>query len=151
MVPADRVRPFRPSTFRGVRLGEGGAKLPLAWMRKTDRPKLRRSGESFAPTGQSWAVRTSVGLTGQSVEQGNKRWLETTDPDPDGGRAWILESDATVVEVEPKMPFGVKPDQKWFLVRITAGTLVAYKGPTPEYTTLVSPAPAVCPCRDRTR
>ena len=94
-----------------MRLGEGGARLPLAWMRKTDKPKLRRSGEAFAPTGQSWGVRTSVGLTGQSVEQGSKRWLETVEADAEGGRAWILERDATVVDVEPKMPFGVKPDR----------------------------------------
>lgn len=139
VVPADRMRPFKPSTFRGVHLGEGGAELPLAWMRKTDKPKLRKSGEAFVPTGQSWGVRTSVGLTGQRVEQGNRRWLETTEADVQGGQAWILESDATVVEAEPKMPFGVKPDQKWFLVRITAGTLVAYKGPTPQYATLISP------------
>src|SRR5262249_25623608 len=38
LVPADRTRPFRASTFRGVRLGEQ-AKLPLAWFRTVARPK----------------------------------------------------------------------------------------------------------------
>jgi hypothetical protein len=140
LVPADRVRAFRPSTFRGVKLGgEGGARLPIAWMRKTPRPKQHRAAEGFTPAGGAWPLRSFVGLTGQSAEQGGRKYLETTEPHPSGGAAWILEEDATVVEQYKKMPFGMPARAKWFLVSITQGTLVAYEGLTAVYATLVSP------------
>ena len=140
IVPADRTRVFTPSAFRGVR-PEGEAALPIAWTRVGPKPKHRRSeGGAIQPTGTSWPVRTWVGLVDPvtAVESGGVRYLETRERD-DTGPLFIAEPDATVVDVEPKIPPGVKPDQKWMLVRITKGTLVAYEGKKPVYATLVSP------------
>jgi lipoprotein-anchoring transpeptidase ErfK/SrfK len=139
LVPADRVRAFRPSTFHGVHLGADVA-LPLAWMRATAKRQYHRlpSGE-VEETGRPWPVRTFVRLAGASIEREGKRFLETRDHDADGAPLYLAESDATVAEAAKKLPTGVKPGQKWILVSITDGTLVAYEGLTPVYATLVSP------------
>lgn len=138
IVPADRVRPFRPSDFRGVDLKKGEAKLPIAFMRVKARPKYVRDGEAMRSAGEAWAVRSWVELTGASEVVGGKRYLATRDSG-DGGARYVLEDDATVIDSETKLPHGVKEGQKWFLVRITSGTLVAYEDLVPVYATLVSP------------
>jgi len=139
LVPADRMKPFRPSAFHGTRLG-GDMKLPLAWMRKTEKPRYKKlaSGE-LEKTGTTWAVRTWVGLSGARVESGKKTYLETLESDGAGGRFYVHEADATVAEAKEKLPFGVQPDRKWIHISISKGTLIAYDGMTPTYATLMSP------------
>lgn len=149
IVPADRVRPFRPSAFHGVDLKRGEAKLPLAWMRTTARPSHQRDPKSgaFRPSGASWPVRSWVELTGVSEpdpatpKDGPKagRYLETRQKSPTGDVLWIKSGDATVAERADKLAPGVKEGQKWFAIRLTQGTLIAYEGLEPVYATLVSP------------
>ncbi len=148
IVPADRVRPFRPSTFHGVDLRRE-TKLPIAWMRTTARPSHQRDPRTgaFRSSGAMWPVRTWVELTGvsapdpESPAAGTKavRYLETRQKSGDGGAFWIKDRDATVVERADKLAAGVKEGQKWFSIRLTQGTLVAYEGLEPVYATLVSP------------
>ena len=149
LVPADRMRPFRPSAFHGTKLG-GDVKLPLAWMRKTEKAKYRKlaNGE-IVKTEAAWAVRTWVGLTGQKVESGGKTYLETTESDGASGRHHIAATDATVAEAKEKMPFAVDPGRKWIHVSISNGTLVAYEGLTPVYATLISPGKGGIPQKGR--
>jgi hypothetical protein len=139
LVPADRVRPFRPSAFRGVRLGEG-VELPIAWMRKTPKHRYRRlpSG-ALEKTDATWPVRGFVRLTGGAVLHRKVRYLETADKDTDSQPLYLAERDATVVEQLEKLPRGVALDQKSIVVSITQGTLVAYEGLKPVYATLMSP------------
>ena len=82
LVPADRVRIFAPSSFHGVRLG-GEVRLPLAWMRGTARPKLRRlpSG-AFEHTLDAWPVRGFAQLSGAPPASTRasatwRRWIGT--------------------------------------------------------------------------
>jgi hypothetical protein len=140
LVPADRVRLFKPSTFRGTPLG-AEVKLPLAWMRATDKSQWRRAGGdgAFEKAGGAWPAKAFVQLTGASAEIGRARWLETTDRDAGGAALWIDEKDATVVEAAKKRPNGVKPGQKWIVASISQGTLVAYEDMVPVYATLMSP------------
>lgn len=150
IVPADRMRPFRPSTFRGVKIG-GDVKLPIAWMRKTEKVKYTKaaSGEMRAAEGK-WAVRTWVGLTGQKAQVGKTAYLETTESDGAGGHFYIAEADATVAEAKDKMPFGVDESRKWIHVSISRGTLIAYQGLTPVYATLISPGKGGLPVKGKT-
>lgn len=149
LVPADRMRPFRPSTFHGAKLG-GDVKLPLAWMRQTEKPKYRKlAGGEMAREGASWAVRTWVGLTGNKVESGGKTYLETVEGDGAGGRFHVAEADATVAEARDKLPFGVDEGRKWIQVSISKGTLVAYEGLTPVYASLMSPGKGGIPQKGR--
>lgn len=149
LVPADRMRPFRPSTFRGTALG-ADVKLPLAWMRKADKPKHKKSQTgTLEDAGSSWPVRSWVALTGQKLESGGKKYLETTESDGAGGHHYIAEADATVAEAKEKMPFGVAEGRKWIHVSISKGTLVAYDGLTPIYATLISPGKGGLPVKGK--
>jgi L,D-transpeptidase catalytic domain len=139
LVPADRVRVFRPSSFHGVQLG-GETTLPLAWMRGAARPQYRRvpSG-TLEKTGGEWPVRTYARLGAAVVEQDGTRFLETLERDAEGATLFVAEKDATVATAATALATGVKPGQKWITVSITQGTLVAYEGLTPVYATLMSP------------
>src|SRR6185503_18153473 len=64
VIPKDRVRPYPRSSFEGIHLG-AGVELPVAFFRKKPRPKYRREGGAFVPTGDTWAPRTWVALTGE--------------------------------------------------------------------------------------
>lgn len=131
VVPADRVRPYRESTFHGTALGSG-VSLPIAWMRATARAKVKKNDDgSFAATGTSWPVRTFVQLASTTADHG---YLPTRD-----AGMFIAEKDATVVEPRDTLPFGVTESDKYLIISITEGTLVAYEGKRPVYATLVSP------------
>jgi hypothetical protein len=134
IIPADRVRLYRSSSFAGVKLGDA-ISLPLAWIRKSPRPKLRRASDGrIVPTAETWEVRTAVALTGGRVTQDDRVFLLTREPD-----TFIDESDATVVERSQERPSGVGPDDKWIQISILKGTLTAYEGDRPVFTTLISP------------
>lgn len=139
VVPADRVRLFHASTFQGTPLG-GEVKLPIAWMRKTPKAQHRRAASgAFEKTGGEWPQKGFVMLTGASAEEGRTRYLETAAKGAAGEALWIAEKDATVVEPAKRLANGVKPSQKWIVVSISQGTLVAYEGMTPVFATLMSP------------
>ena len=146
LVPADRVRPFKPSSFHGVRLGPDTA-LPLAWFKKTPKPQWRKlpSG-AMEKTGKFFPLRSHARLTGQSIEVDGARYLETAEREGESA-LWTLASDATVMERREKLPFGVREGQKWVHVKITQGTLVAYEGLRPVYATLISPGAGGVPVK----
>jgi hypothetical protein len=147
VVPADRVRAFRPSAFHGVHLG-GDEGLPLAWIRGKDRAKVRRTeAGALERTAGSFPLRSHVGLTGARVTEGGIRYLETRERDAEGRRLYLAEADATVVELPEKLPQALRPGRKTILVRITQGTLVAYDGLTPVFTTLISPGAGGVPVK----
>jgi hypothetical protein len=134
LIPADRVRVYRSSSFAGLKLADSPA-LPIAWIRKTARPKYHRASDGrILPSGESWELRTAVGLTGGSVAQNDRVYLATVEPG-----TFIAESDATVVSKSRDRPDGVGPDEKWIQVSIVGGTLTAYEGDRPVFTTLISP------------
>ncbi len=137
-VPADRVRPFKPSSFRGFWV-DTEQNLPVAWFRQRPRLKWRKTEDGKVESlGISFAARTYARLTGQSLDVTGTKYLETKERE--GAHVvWVAEQDATIVEARTKLPFGVREGQKWVIVRITQGTLVAYEGLRPVYATLISP------------
>ncbi|MBK8252062.1 MAG: L,D-transpeptidase family protein [Polyangiaceae bacterium] len=149
LVPADRMRPFKPSSFHGTKLG-GDTNLPIAWMRKTAKPKYKKTeGGQVESAGAEWGVRTFVGLTGQKVTVDGKVYLETVETAGQNGKYYIAEADATVAEAKDKLPFGLDMTRTWIHVSISKGTLVAYRGLTPEYATLMSPGKGGIPQKGR--
>ncbi len=140
-VPADRVRVFRVTQFRGVELRDG-LRLPLAWFRATPRPQYVREGDgSFVATGEQWPARGHVMLEAgrEPVADGAGRRFLATRARRGEDTMWAAESDATVVEPRAQRPWGVGEQDKWIEVSITRGTLVAYVGARPVFATLVSP------------
>ncbi|MCC6904157.1 MAG: L,D-transpeptidase [Polyangiaceae bacterium] len=133
VIPARGLKRFRVSEFHGVALGSG-VELPIAWMRKRARAKWRKGPAGFEESGQSWAVKTWVGLTGREESQGHRRFLETAEPG-----LFIEKSDATTVEAQTKLPREVRGRGKWIQVHVNRGTLTLYEGPKPVFSTLMSP------------
>lgn len=133
LVPADRVRPFRTSTFHGTALG-GEVKLPLAWARRDAITRWKKGEGGFEALPDKLPPRTFVRLGEGRVEDGRRVFLETLE-----SGVFVLESEAAIARARDKLPFGVKEGEKWLEVHIRAGTLVAYVGDKPVYATLVSP------------
>jgi L,D-transpeptidase catalytic domain len=134
VVPADRVRRFRPSRFEGLWL-DGAQGLPVVWFRSEARPRFVDEGGTLVKEGE-FPVRSHAAPTGEKRVQGGDDYLEVV---ADGKRGWARASHTTTVSHYGKRPFGVKPGDKWILVSISAGTLVAYEDMKPVFTTLVSP------------
>jgi len=142
VVPADRVRPYRQSSFAGIALGKDRA-LPIAWTKKEPRPKYRRAEDgSFSETGGSWSPKSAIDLdpAAEPIERGiGKRFLMTRERASDGAPLFVAEKDVAVVRPRSELPFSVTDTDKWVIVSINQGTLVAYQGTKPLFTTLISP------------
>lgn len=144
-VPKDRVKPYPKIDFRGLRLDQD-ASLPLAFFRKKDRPKYRRTEDGrFEATGESFPRLGWVGLTGTSEREDDERYLETRQ-----AGVWIRESEAVVPRPKQKTPWGAEvgaPDTTgrargrglWVEIAIEGGWLMAYEGTRPVYVTMMSP------------
>ena len=151
VVPAERLRIFRPSSFHGVSLG-AGVELPIGWLRGSAKPEYRRNAAgAIEPTGASWPVRTFVRLDarGSEIEQGGHRYVRVEPPADGTGDRFADLGDLTVVRRETERPFGVPEGSRWLVVSITGGTLVAYEDLTPVYATLISPGQGGVPTEGR--
>ena len=127
LVPADRMRPFKPSTFKGVALG-GDVKLPIAWVRHAPKTKYRRADDgSIVKTADSWPARAWVALTGQKEPRGADVFLETREQG-----VYIRQADASVVEAPPQAPFSVEASEKWIDVDLSDGNAHVVRGGTPR-------------------
>lgn len=148
-VPADRVRPFRETSFHGVELRDG-LDLPIAWMRKQARPEFVLEEGRFVPTGHHWPARSFAPIDTAREPQTVDGvlylpTLETRTQRP----LWVRASDATLAERADKLPWGVGEHDQWIVVSITRGTLVAYEGRTPVFATLISPGAGGVPVRGK--
>jgi hypothetical protein len=136
VMPRDKVRPYPRSRFSGVHLDDA-TRLPLAFFRKTDRPKYRRAPDgTFTLAGESWGVRTFTALTGESAEHDGERYWQTREPD-----IWARDDDASVVrpaEKAPRLPVE-SARNTWVEISVQKGWLIAYEGERPVFTTLISP------------
>jgi hypothetical protein len=136
LVPADRVRSMRRSEFQGVELGKG-VELPLAWNRSHDpRPKFRQGeGGALKRMGGAMPGKSSVPITGEEIlVNGDRYFAVRGEPG-----VFVAAADVTVSRGRESMPRGLEPNRKWIEVKIVPGTLTAYEGLRPVYSTLFSP------------
>lgn len=136
LVPADRMRALRRSTFRGVPLG-AGMELPIAWNRSHDaRPKYRRTeGGGLVAIPGGFPGKSPLAVTNEQIIEGGTKYLALrSEPG-----VYIAEGDATIARARSEMPRGLDPDRKWIEVKIVPGTLTAYEGLRPVYSTIFSP------------
>ncbi len=137
LVPRDRVRPYPKAKFQGVPL-TSEVKLPVAFFRKTPRPKYRKNADgTMAPTGDTWPARSWTMVTGEDVRVGKERFVVTRE---DG--IYAKAEDATVITVAPPPSpkiLEAKGRGTWLDVSVLGGWLVAYEKATPVYVTLISP------------
>jgi hypothetical protein len=141
LVPADRVRPMRRSTFHGVHLG-GDRALPLAYNRAhAPKPLYVRGPRGEMVQRGELSPKQPVAIQSERVRAGKRDFFPLRG-DPG---AFVAAEDVTVLRARKKLPRGVVPGQKWIEVKIVPGTLVAYEGKEPVYATLISPGKGGAP------
>lgn len=134
VIPADRVWPYKKSDFKGVALDEENT-LPLAWVKPAGgKEKLKKDGDAYAKTDGRYEGRKPVYLTGKNERKGKIVYWETK-----GGDYIADDDDVTVVLPKTELKFNIKADEKWLDASILGGTMTAFVGLKPVYTTLWSP------------
>jgi hypothetical protein len=148
IVPQDRMRPFRRSSFSGTLL-QGKVSLPVAWSRRATslmtvdpaclKPPNTANVQGHRPTAVKEAcvrltktrttVRQFVDLTGARVVSPRGVYWQTVDGD------WIAEG-ALFIAREQTPPPGL---DRWVHFSIGSGTLTAYHAGRPVFATLASP------------
>lgn len=129
-VRADDLEPAAGSSFRGVTLS-AEAGLPLAFV-------VRRGVRLYSLDGDApekkaeLAYHDMMHLAGRFRTVQGERYYERTDG------AWVRHKDITLLQARSELPEFATGSQKWVDISIITGTLVAYEGTTPVYTTLVS-------------
>jgi len=113
----------------------GDAALPIGWFRGAPRPKFRR-GELgvLTDSGERWAQRTWVGLTGEIIEQNGVSYYETRE-----AGYYAREDEISVVREPKTLPKNISPDENWIDVSLGEGTLSLFEGRRVVYSTLMSP------------
>jgi len=141
LVPADRVRAMRRSTFHGVELGHG-VELPLAWNRaKGPKPTYRRQGGALVAVESALGPKAWVPVAEGAVRVEGRAYLAVRG----APETFVLEEDVTVSRARSALPKGVEAGEKWIEVKILPGTLTAYEGDKPVYATLFSPGKGGAP------
>lgn len=155
VVPADRTRTFRESSFEGVEL-KGETQLPLGWFRTGPVAKYRLiDGEAgqraLEVTGASWARLSHVRLDAAKdpVKLGRQSYLATLERGATGEQLWVSEADVVQVSRREKLPWGITERDRWLSISLTRGSLVAYQGSRPVFSTLVSPGVGGVPIKGR--
>ncbi len=135
IVPADRVRQIKRSSFHGVDLGNG-VELPLAWNRtKAPKPKYKMEGGKLVAIANSFPSKTWVQISEDKTTQDGKTFFKVRGEEG----VYVQEDDVTVSRAKPTLPSGVKPGQKWIEAKILTGTLTLYEDNKPVRATLFSP------------
>lgn len=138
LVPADRVRSYRPSGFVGVALpGSSGLALPLGWARKAPRELYRQQGDELVPSGEQLPVGQAVALSEDELKFKGDRYVATRGSAA-GKRLW-LRRDHVRVAKQTRPPSAVAGQRTWIYLSTRENTLVAYRGGTPVYATAHSP------------
>ena len=133
VVAMDRIEPIEVSHFKGQTLDEQHT-LPLVYL-KTHQAQL------FRPTkdGKGLLVdrlipyRAAIPVTGEIVERLGMSFYATRD----GGYIRVNERVA-LVEERKNMPHFSRGERSWIDISLASQTLVAYRGTTPVFTTLIS-------------
>jgi hypothetical protein len=135
LVPADRVRVFRESAFKGLALGGEGPSAPLGWTRRHPGARFRReAGGALVDAGRPVPPRTAVMLTGNTVEQAGVTYHEIR-----GEELYVSAAEVSVVPAVTELPRGVDDGERWVEVSLSQGTLTLHEGTRAVYSTLSSP------------
>lgn len=128
LLPHDRLRPVRPSTFHGVLLDDATT-LPIAFVKPRRRTTKTWLGE---PKSEVLLARTAIPLNGEKKRISGVDWLGTTDG------AWVKADDVVRVDGPKSMPAFANKGERWIDVSVAKQALVAFDGSKPVYATLVS-------------
>ncbi|HYP88073.1 MAG TPA: hypothetical protein VEQ59_07960, partial [Polyangiaceae bacterium] len=109
IVPAERVRRFKRTSFHGVELG-AKLGLPLFWVRGHGAAQYALQRDGTLRVGGAWAKLSAVALDAAhgSVVRARRRYLKTRETAANGAPLYVLERDATVMSerVTPPVELG---------------------------------------------
>ena len=131
VIPLDRTRVIRPSTFSGLSLDEQRS-LPVAFIKTRHAVRYRSEGTGGFSRGEPLAWREAVPLASGVRRGGGSTFLETKDG------TWVRADQVVRVDRFKQAPAWATQGRKWIDVSILRQTLTAYDGLRPVYTTLVS-------------
>ncbi len=126
-IPLDRTRWVKPSTFRGVKLGEA-IDLPLAFVTRRHATRFVVNEAGRRAPGPALEHREAVALSGRA----EGAFLEAKDG------TWLRAEDVVRLDRFGHRPSWAQGDRKWIDVSILKQALIAYEGERPVYATLVS-------------
>lgn len=133
LMPADRVRLVRGTSFRGYELGEGAGKLqlPIVIVKKEGVSRYTFDGHRMtAKEDLGWRVAIEA-TKKQRIVAGTK-YHELKDG------TYVKEQDVVRLDPIKKLPKWGKDGERWIEVNLTKQTLLAVDGDKPVYATLVS-------------
>ncbi len=131
LVPLDRTRIVKPSSFRGLELSDE-LSLPIAFTRAKSAKSYAIDSAGGVTVGPSLEYRSTVSLTGREHRSREGLLLEARDG------SWLRADQVTVIERDDELPRFARNSTKWIDVSILRQSLVAYEGARPVYATLVS-------------
>jgi hypothetical protein len=133
LMPADRVRLVRGTSFRGVEIGEGEGKirLPLVFVRREGAKRWSFDGRKMS-AGPSLGWRSALAAAKKQRVVGGERYHELDDG------TYVLDKDVVRLDPIKKMPKWGKEGERWIEINLAKQTLLAVDGQTPVYATLVS-------------
>jgi len=133
LVPVSKLKPNTGSTWHGVPLGgRTGYELPVGFVTQKRGATVYELTETETNKLGELPFRSTVNLSGKVRKRQGKRYVQLTN------RSWILSDDAAIAALPSKLPSFARGDQKWIDLAIVSQTMVAWRGKTPEYVTIVS-------------
>ena len=132
LVPLDRTERVTGSDFHGLALEEGMS-LPVAFvMQKGAALYARGENPRALRRVRTLDYREVVAIQAERVSLGGVEYVETLTGE------LFRAAHARVVALPSELPYWTKFERPWIRVSIKDQTLVAYRGSTPVYVTLVS-------------
>lgn len=131
LMPADRVRLVRGTSFHGVELGKGKLELPIVFIKKEGAKRYDFDGHRMEVK-DDVAWRTAIGATKKQRIVAGTKYHELVDG------TYVKEDEIARLDPIKKMPKWGKDGERWIEINIAKQTLLAVDGDTPTYATLVS-------------
>jgi lipoprotein-anchoring transpeptidase ErfK/SrfK len=128
IIPLDRTRVVRPSSFRGIELGPDET-LPVGFVEPHFAQRYALNANNQLVASSTLRRREGVKLTGATRPGG--MW-EARD------QTFVAEGALRIIRPRTSYPSFATGDRKWIDISIREQSLVAYEGRRPVYVTLVS-------------
>jgi hypothetical protein len=144
VVPAERTQQMVRSKFHGVHFDKDPQRLPFGWNRsKQPLALFTKENGRFVKTERMVAPKTFVEITDAPEKDGDWAYFPLrNEPGMYLPRttvaAKMLDQPVSITRAATQLPKSV-PGGRWIEARIRPGTMTAYEGLTPVFTTLFSP------------
>jgi len=145
VVPAERTQQMVRSKFHGVHFDTAKERLPFGWNRsKAPLALFTKENGRFVKTERMVAPKTFVEIHDAPEKDGDFAYYPLrNEPGMYLPKTTVVEKQldqpVSITRAATKMPKSVPDGERWIEARIRPGTMVAYEGLTPMFTTLFSP------------